>query len=136
MKQSLKYIRKPIQYILKPHPATPITAKDCPDLDIIITNKSINEIIDCCQLAFATSTTSASFDAYYFGVKVVTVINQQELNASPLRGFKDAVFVSTPRELANVINDIDRIKKEPKIRENILYIDINIPKWKKIFEVN
>lgn len=135
-KQSLKYIRKPIQYILKPHPATPITAKDCPDLDIIITNKSINEIIDCCQLAFATSTTSASFDAYYFGVKVVTVINQQELNASPLRGFKDAVFVSTPRELANVINDIDRIKKEPKIRENILYIDINIPKWKKIFEVN
>jgi surface carbohydrate biosynthesis protein (TIGR04326 family) len=136
LKQSLKYVRKPIQYILKPHPATPITTKDCLDLDIIITNKSINEIIDCCQLAYATSTTSASFDAYYFGAKVVTIVNPSGLNTSPLRGFKDAVFVSTPIELANVLNDIDRIKKEPKIKENILYIDISIPRWKKIFGID
>ena len=96
----------------------------------------INEIINCCQLAYASSATSSSFDAYYLGAKVVTIVNPQGLNASPLRGFKDAVFVSTPIELANVLNNIDRIKKEPKKRENILYIDINIPKWKKIFEIN
>ena len=136
LKQSLKYVSKPIQYILKPHPATPITAKDCPDIDLMITDKLINEIIDCCQLAYATSTTSASFDAYYFGVKVVTIINHQELNASPLRGFSDAVFVTTPIELANVLNNIDKIKKEPKSRKNILYIDVNIPRWKKIFGIN
>ena len=136
LKQSLKYISKPIQYILKPHPATPITAKDCPDIDLMITDKSINEIIDCCHLAYATSTTSASFDAYYFGAKVVTIINHQGLNASPLRGFSDAVFVSTPIELANILNNINKIKKEPKTRENILYIDVDIPRWKKIFGIN
>jgi len=136
LKNSLKYIEKPIQYILKSHPATPITAKDCPDIDLVITDKPINEIIGCCQLAYATSTTSASFDAYYLGAKVVTIINQQGLNASPLRGFSDADFVTTPIELANVLNNIDKIKKEPKTRENILYIDIKIPRWKKIFGVN
>ena len=136
LKESLKYVRKPIQYLLKPHPATHITAKDCPDIDVIITDKPINEIINCCQLAYASSATSSSFDAYYLGCKVVTIVNPQGLNASPLRGFKDAVFVSTPIELAHVLNNIDRIKKEPKKRENILYIDINIPKWKKIFEIN
>ena len=136
LKESLKYVRKPIQYLLKPHPATHITAKDCPDIDFIITDKPINEIINCCQLAYASSATSSSFDAYYLGSKVVTIVNPQGLNASPLRGFKDAVFVSTPIELAHVLNNIDRIKKEPKKRENILYIDINIPKWKKIFEIN
>jgi surface carbohydrate biosynthesis protein (TIGR04326 family) len=136
LKESLKYVRKPIQYLLKPHPATHITAKDCPDIDFIITDKPINEIINCCQLAYASSATSSSFDAYYLGSKVVTIVNPQGLNTSPLRGFKDAVFVSTPIELAHVLNNIDRIKKEPKKRENILYIDINIPKWKKIFEIN
>ena len=67
---------------------------------------------------------------------MVTIINQQGLNTSPLRGFSDAVFVTTPIELANTLNNIDKIKKEPKTRENILYIDINIPRWKKIFGVN
>ena len=136
LEQSLKYIKKPIQYLIKPHPATPITAEDCPDIDFIITEKSINEIINCCQLAYATSTSSASFDAYFLGTKVVTIVNPKGLNASPLKGFEDAVFVSTSIELANVLNNIDQIKKEAKLRENILYIDAEIPRWKKIFELN
>jgi hypothetical protein len=53
-----------------------------------------------------------------------------------LRGFQDAVFVSTPKELAKILNNLDKIKEKPKKRENILFIDINIPRWKKIFEVN
>ncbi|MDC1454441.1 hypothetical protein N8316_01905, partial [Pelagibacteraceae bacterium] len=136
LNDSLRYIKKPIQYLLKPHPATSITARECPDIDLIITDKSINKIINCSQLAYATNTTSASFDAYYLGTKVVTLVNSQELNLSPLKGFKDAIFVKTPKELANVINNIEKIKKKPKSRENILYIDEKIPRWKKIFEVN
>lgn len=136
LNESLRYIKKPIQYLLKPHPATSITAKECPEIDLIITDKSINEIINCSQLAFATNTTSASFDAYYLGTKVVTLTNSQKLNLSPLKGFKDVIFVKTPKELAKVINNINKIKTKPKSRENILYIDKKIPRWKKIFEVN
>ena len=136
LNESLRYIKKPIQYLFKPHPATSITVRECPDIDLIITDKPINEIINCFQLAYATSTTSASFDAYYLGIKVVTLVNSQELNFSPLKDFKDAIFVTNPKELANVINNIDKIKKKPKSRENILYIDERIPRWKKIFEVN
>jgi len=136
LKKSLEYINKPIQYLIKPHPATPITAKDCPDIDVIFTDKPISEIINCCKLAFSSSTTSSSFDAYYLGTKVVTFVKPQGLNLSPLRGFQDAVFVSTPKELAKILNNLDKIKEKPKKRENILFIDINIPRWKKIFEVN
>jgi surface carbohydrate biosynthesis protein (TIGR04326 family) len=136
LKDSLKYIKIPIQYLLKPHPATPITTKDCPDIDLIITDKPINEIVNCCQLVYAASTTSSSFDAYYLGAKVVTFVNPQGLNTSPLRGLEDAVFVNTPIELANILNKIDQIKKKTKKSEDILYIDANIPRWKKIFEIN
>ena len=136
LKRSIKYINKPIQFILKPHPATPIAAKDCPDIDLIITDKPINEIVNCCHLVYAASTTASSFDAYYLGAKVVTFVNPQGLNTSPLKGFKDAVFASTPTELANVLNSISKIKKKRKKRENILFINSNIPRWKKIFKVN
>jgi surface carbohydrate biosynthesis protein (TIGR04326 family) len=137
LKETLKYIKIPIQYLIKPHPASPISVKDCPiDIDFIITNKPINEIINCCQLVYASSTTSASFDCYYLGFKVVNIINSQGLNLSPLRGLKDAVFVRTPIELAKILNKIDKIKKNPTRKENILYLDMNIPKWRNILGID
>tara|TARA_A100001011_G_C14274995_1_gene828761 strand:- start:155 stop:2017 length:1863 start_codon:yes stop_codon:yes gene_type:complete len=136
LKESLKYINKPIQCLIKSHPATPITAKDCLDIDVIFTDKPINEIVNCCKLAFSSSTTSSAFDAYYLGTKVVTFVEPKGLNLSPLRGFQDAVFVSTAKELASVLNNLDKTKEKTKKRENILFIDTNIPRWKKIFEVS
>ena len=65
----------------------------------------------------------------------MTFVKPQELNLSPLRGFQDAVFVSTPEELAKILNNLDKIKEKPKKKENILFIDINIQDGKKYLKL-
>ncbi len=135
LNKSYEFIKTPIQFLIKAHPATSLTKEDFLNIDFITTDKPINEIVNCCEIVFASSTTSASFDTYYLGAKVVTIVNARGLNTSPLRGFQDAVFVTTPLELANVLNDISKTKKIPQKREEFLYIDKNIPRWKKILEI-
>ncbi|MCH9711766.1 MAG: hypothetical protein K0U20_04000 [Proteobacteria bacterium] len=132
---SSKYVSTPIQYLIKPHPATPIFSKDYPGMDLVITNKPINEIVNCCQLAYASSTTSASVDAYCLGLPVVIVANPKTLNTSPLRGCKDAVFVDSSRRLAKVLNNVDKMKINPKQGKNFLYTNSDIHRWKKIFGI-
>lgn len=132
---SSKYVSTPIQYLIKPHPATPIFSKDYPGMDLVITNKPINEIVNCCQLAYASSATSASVDAYCLGLPVVIVANPKTLNTSPLRGCKDAVFVDSSRRLAKVLNNVDKMKVNPKQGKNFLYTNSDIHRWKKIFEI-
>ena len=138
LRDSIKYLKKPIQFLVKPHPTTPIFVDDYPDLDMVITNRSINEIINCSQLVFAGSTTSSSVDAYYLGAKVVTFVNNELLNTSPLKEFKDVEFVSTPEQLAKILDNLENNKNDFEIRDidELLYINKSIPKWKEILEIN
>ena len=138
LKDSIKYLKKPIQFLVKPHPVTPIFVNDYPDLDMIITNRPINEIINSSHLVYAGSTTSSSVDAYYFGAKVVTYVNNELLNTSPLKEFKDVEFVSTPEQLAKILNNVEHNGNSLQIRDidKALYINKNIPKWKEILEIN
>ena len=132
---SLKYVDTPIQYLIKPHPLTPILSKDYPNIDLVITDKPIYEIINCCQLVYASSTTSSSVDAYCLGVPVVTVVNPKTLNTSPLRGCKDAIFVDSSKGLAKVLNNVRKMKTNPKQGKDFLYISSDIHRWKKLFGI-
>ena len=96
---------KPINFLVKPHPMCPISSKDYPGIDMVITNRPIHDIINICMFVYVSSTTSAAIDAYCSGKHVVTILDQSKLNLSPLLGLKDVTFVSTSRDLANIIND-------------------------------
>ena len=123
---------KKIKYIVKSHPACQILAKDYPDLDLVVTNDPIPMLIDHCSLVYTSNSTSAAVDAYYAGKPVVTFLNPGSLNFSPLRGSKSVLFVSSPRELASVLNDIGQIKGVRGQGEGYFYLDSKLPRWKNL----
>ena len=121
---------KPINFLVKPHPMCPISSKDYPGIDMVITNRPIHDIINICMFVYVSSTTSAAIDAYCSGKHVVTILDQSKLNLSPLLGLKDVTFVSTSRDLANIINDnkVDRLEKIQRV--DYFYFNNKLPRWR------
>ena len=123
---------KKIRYIVKPHPACQILAKDYPDLDLVVTNDPIPMLIDHCSLVYTSNSTSAAVDAYYAGKPVVIFLNPGSLNLSPLRGAKGVLFVNSPKELASVLDNIGQIKGSKGQGEGYFYLDSKLPRWKNL----
>jgi surface carbohydrate biosynthesis protein (TIGR04326 family) len=126
-----RFVNGSIQYIVKPHPACPICEDDYPELRLDISNDSIDTLIDQCSIVYTSNSTSAAVDAYCAGKPIVTVLDLRALNLSPFRGSNKVLFVSTPKELADVLNAIDKMNNLESNGEDFYYLDPELPRWTK-----
>ncbi len=129
-------INEEIQYIVKPHPACPIDESDYLELDLKVTNRELSALLSECSLAYTGSITSAAVDAYCAGKFIVTALDPESLNLSPLKGCDGVSFVSTPEELAGIINEVSHVNKKEVRGQNYFYLDSNLPKWKMLLTWN
>jgi surface carbohydrate biosynthesis protein (TIGR04326 family) len=86
------------------------------------------------DLAIVGSTTSAAVDIYISGLPVIILIDEKEINFSPLRGLEGLFFVNTVSELKEIINNekFEYISNNVSQGDNFFYFDKSYPKWKKI----
>jgi surface carbohydrate biosynthesis protein (TIGR04326 family) len=131
-----QYIDTEIKYVVKPHPACPILAEDYPQLKLIVTNDPIPMLITHCSMVFTSSATSAAVDAYCAGKRVVTALDIIKLNLSPLKDCESVSFVSSPEELAAILNQIDSVKEINGQGKDFFYLDSELPRWRKLLIQN
>lgn len=136
LKKAVQFVDCKIRYLVKPHPACPIHAEDYPGLDIVVTNEPIPKLIDHCSLVYTSNTTSAAVDAYCAGKSVVTILDGNGLNLSPLKGSKGVSFVSSPKELATELNKIYHMKEITGQKEGYFNLDPDLPRWRELLEIN
>jgi surface carbohydrate biosynthesis protein (TIGR04326 family) len=136
LQKASQFVKSKVKYIVKPHPMCPILIDNYPELDAIITNRAINQLIDDCVLAYTSSVTSAAVDVYCTGKPVVTILDPATLNISPLRNIQETSFVSTPKELADVINKVDWMSSTGTRSRDYFYLDYKLPKWSEFFMKN
>ena len=119
--------------IVKPHPACPIISEDYPEISMQISMEPIAELLKGCDVAYSSAVTSAAIDAYCVGAPIISVLDPNQLNLSPLRGCDGVFFVSTPEELASALNSV---KAEPCVAGKKDYFTINngLPRWRKIIK--
>ena len=129
------YIDREIRYLIKPHLNCPISVEDYPELNITLTNTTISTLIEKYSVAYTGIATTASVDAYCKGNLVITALNPEYLNLSPLRLYKDVEFIKNPKELAAILNNINFKSKECTKYKDYFYINPNIPKWKLLLEI-
>jgi surface carbohydrate biosynthesis protein (TIGR04326 family) len=121
-------------YVLKPHPACPITLPDFPSGTLTISHAPLTELFLGCDVVFTSNTTSAAVDAYCSGLPVVQMLAGNTLNLSPLRGLKGASYVTAPQELASALLHVrhdDCIATEP-----FFYLDQELPRWVKLLNLD
>ena len=124
-----------LAYTMKPHPNLPVKATDYPSLHLKVVTAPLGEILHDFDIAYCSNLTSAAVDAYLAGLPVVVVLDETELNLSPLRGESGVSFVSTPEELAEAlrISTCECAATNPN-PSSFFFLDPELPRWSRLLD--
>ena len=117
---------------VKPHPACPIYVADYPSLCMTVTMEPIAKLLAECDVAYSSAVTSAAVDAYCAGVPVVSVLDPNTLNLSPLRGCEGVLLASTPEELTLALTSAAIAPRTRGDQQNFFTLDQKLPRWRKL----
>jgi surface carbohydrate biosynthesis protein (TIGR04326 family) len=117
-----------VLYRIKPHPAYPIDPHDLAGLRVEMVAAPLEALLPECDAVFASNITSAAIDAYCRGVPVIQMLDGSTFNVSPLRDVGDAVYVSTPAQLAAAL--AGTLRKPTNAA--YFFLDGSLPRWRKL----
>ena len=119
-------------YTVKPHSNFMVKSEDYPSLHVKIVMDPLGEILHDYDIAYSGNMTAAAVDAYLVGLPVVVMLDETELNFSPLRGQSDVRFVSTPEELAEVFETASQGIATNPDRNEFFFLDPELSRWTRI----
>lgn len=123
-------------YTIKPHPNHMIQLDKISNTKMKIVSDPLGKIMKHYDFAFTSSTTSAAVDAYLNGLPVVVMLDNKELNMSPLRAQPGVHFVSTHEELAKALLCINHYTNDSSLRNEFFFLDSDLPRWRKLLGLN
>ena len=121
-----------VRIIVKPHPANLVDPLDYPELSLTLTDRPLNELLPLCDAVYSSNMTSAAVDAYYANVPVISFLDPTGLNFSPLRGYSDVWFVTTPQELVVGLNTIDTWSPSGDNQSEFFYLNESLARWRHL----
>ena len=109
-----------------------VNAADYPSLHLQVVRNALGEILHDFDVAYSSNLTSAAVDAYLAGLPVVVMLEETELNLSPLRGQPGVRFVSTPQELAEALQATGQRSASIPDCNEFFFLDPELPRWQKV----
>ncbi|MDB4877485.1 MAG: hypothetical protein JWM41_3931 [Gemmatimonadetes bacterium] len=128
-------VHVPADYTIKVHPNCMVDAQDYPSLSLQVVTDPLEKILAHFDVAYSSNVTSAAVDASLAGLPVVVVLDQNQLNLSPLRGRSGVRFVSTAGELSDALQVDATVVTNPDVRDDFFFLDPNLPRWKTILGI-
>jgi surface carbohydrate biosynthesis protein (TIGR04326 family) len=132
LNESICQLTKEIKIVIKPHPLRDINVSKYKNLSASLATDSIEKLLMDCDAVYTDCETSSSVDAYCAGVPVISELNPESLNLSPLRDRKGVLFVSNSKELATAIQSIIECTSYDSDCRDFFYIDSDLPRWKEL----
>jgi len=119
----------------KPHPANPINLGNFPHLNMTYTDAPLEKLLLRCNCVICSIYTSASIEAIAIGLPVITILDSQELNFSPLLGVPDTSFVSNIGELNSAL--VDQFQKQVAVKsQNYFWTNHELPRWTALLKID
>ena len=116
-------------HTMKPHPNFTVKAEDYPSLNLKIVMAPLGEIMHDFDIAYSSNLTSAAIDAHLAGLPVVVMLDETELNFSPLRGRTGVRFVGTPEELAEALQMEHQNMANRSNSSDFFFLNPELPRW-------
>ena len=129
---ALHSMSRDVKVTVKPHPALKMNVADYPGIDITLVTDPLQDLLWGYDVAYSSPVTSAAVDAYCFGLPVITALDSDALNLSPLRNYDDVCFVSTSEELSGALNSITLRDVEAYEKKEFFNLDSELPRWKEL----
>ena len=121
-----------LNIIFKPHPASRINTKYFASLEMEVRNENLSELLPLANIAYCGSLTSASIDAFSFGLEVIVLIDTNLLNLSPLRNFEDVSFVMNKSQLEIAMVKLLSGTRNSVNKRCIFELNNDLPLWRKL----
>ncbi len=117
---------------VKPHPNCQVHPGHYPTLQMRLSVEPVEKLLSECDVAYASAVTAAAVDAYCAGVPIVSLLNSNTMNLSPLRGCDGALFANTPDELADALITLAGVN--PFANSQLVYfnVDAQLPTWRGV----
>lgn len=122
-------LHESLKFIIKSDPWNPIKLNDYQKNRMTLTSETMPELLSQYNVVYTDNITSAAVDAYCAGKKVISMLDPNTLNLSPLLDFKDVFFVSSPEELAEALNDFSTITFT---KRDFFYLDSSFSRWRNL----
>lgn len=119
----------------KSHPACPINLKDFPQLKMSVTTEPLDKVLRRVDAAYVSATTSAAIDAYCYGLPIISVLDPNSLNMSPLRRFSGVSFVWTQEQFTQSLLEI-KANGSIKAKRQYFILDAVLTRWRKLLRNN
>ena len=127
-----------LEIFIKWHPNCTIDSSELRYGKYTIVKQPLNAIMSEYDLVFTSNATNSALDAYLSGKYVISMLDPNSFNMSPLRGHGKVQFVSTKGELVDAIlnyhNHGLNLKEESV--KNFFYTDKELPKWRMVISHN
>ena len=120
----------------KAHPYCSFDASRYTTLSLSLSVAAVGDLLPECDMVFASPTTSAALEAYCAGVPVISMNDPTILNFSPIRGFPNTSFVSSPSELLNAIDGALAAGIAKPFPEKFFYLDRSLPRWRDLLNTS
>ena len=86
------------------------------------------------SIVLTTINTSASVDALYAGLKVITLLDEDQFNITPLKGVSGVSFIIDDEDLIKTLNN-NSLEINNNKPEQYFWIDKDLKKWKKTLNI-
>jgi surface carbohydrate biosynthesis protein (TIGR04326 family) len=116
-------------YVIRPHPNCLVDPADFPNLRCTVSDAPLSDLFRATDVVFTGNITSAAVDAYLARVPVVSMIDGETPNMSPLRGLKGVFFVADKEQLAAILAQATRNIPDP---DQYFFLDRELPRWRHL----
>lgn len=131
--KSLQFSDAKFEIWIKPHPVNTVDLKKYPNLPSFLTVKNVKDLLPEIDVVLASVFTSASLDAFCFGLPVIIFLVPNNFNFSPLRDHNNTSFVSSAAEILEYINNKNWISSSTKFQLNEFFcLDEKLPRWNEL----
>lgn len=120
-------------YMVKPHPACGIKTSNYASLKFQISSRPLEELLPLYDVVFTSNGTSAAVDAYCARVPVVSLLDGNTFNMSPLRGLENVIYVLNPTELAEALQSVR--KRIYVMSQPYFCLDRNLVNWVNLLQL-
>ena len=122
-----------MEFVVKPHPNFMIRAEDYPEMVFTVVTQPLGELLLGFDVAYCSNMTSAAVDARLAGLPVIVMLDDEEVNFSPLRGIQGVRFVSAPKELSDALREANDCGTEQEADlQDFFFLDERLIRWKRL----
>ena len=118
--------------IFKRHPAVDQIEKGLYlNLNYQETSLHLKEILPTVDIVLSSINTAAAIESFAAGLPVITMLDSNNFNSSPLRDVNGAVFISNQLQLGEALETLSNDYRLPN-KDEYFWIDLEITRWKAL----